>query len=328
MDIDKLSGHDFEDLVERLIKKLGFITEERKKNADGGIDIRAINEKPILKGTYIIQCKRYNNTISESIIRDLYGVVISERANKGILITNSKFSKQAKEFAKNLQIELIDGNELVKLFLENLDKKFEEINKEDAMPEKCRIVYECLEPEERRINKRREDINDKKVYLEPKFYKNIKSYTNFSNNKLEKILKIAEVLLSQINNVNTIWNSFLDNQDNYEKIRELKGQCNEIAKTMNLVENEQEQLISISPPDGFIQLHQTIINTYNPFFNFFSEFLYRLSLTAIEDLEDSRLENYLTVENGKKVINMHLTLSFDEEFKTVTRELESISKEI
>jgi hypothetical protein len=328
MDIEKLSGHDFEDLVEKLIKKLGFITEERKKSADGGIDIKAINEKPITKGTYIIQCKRYSNAISESVIRDLYGVVTSERANKGILITNSKFSKQAKKFASALPIELIDGKDLAKLFFESFGKGFEEKNEEDAMPEKCRIVYEYLEPEERRIRKRRKDINDKRVYLEPKFYRSIKAYQNYSINKIEKISKIAEVFLSQINNINTIWNSFLDNQDNYKNIKELRNWCEEIIETINLVEKEQEELISVNPPYNLSRLHQVIIDTYNPFFNFFSEFLHRLSLTKIEDLKDPRLQKYLTIENGQKVIDMHLTLSFDEKFEAISRELESISKDI
>lgn len=327
MDINNLSGHDFEDLVEKLIKQLGFITEERKRSADGGIDIKAINEQPILKGLYIIQCKRCSSNISESIIRDLYGVVTSERANKGILITNSKFSKQAKNFAKNLPIELIDGNRLIELLEKNLDKKFDRVLEEEGMPEKCRIVYECLEPDEKRINKRREDIIKKRVYLEPKFYNNYNAYNSYFQNKINKLLKMAEVLINQINNINNIWKSFTENQINYKNVLELKNQCNEIVKTMNFVENEQEMLMSTNPPDNLMGLHEAIINMYNPFFNFFSEFLYRLSLTEIEDLEDPRLEKYLTIENGKKVVDMHLTLSFDEEQKAFTRETEKLKRE-
>jgi hypothetical protein len=324
MDINNLSGHDFEDLVEKLIKKLGFITEERKRSADGGIDIKAINEQAILKGKYIIQCKRYNSTISESIIRDLYGVVTSERANKGILITNSKFSKQAKDFAENLPIELIDGNELTELFEKNLDKKFDQVHEEEGMPEKCRIVYECLEPEEKRINKKREDIINKRVYLEPKFYNNYNAYNSYFQNKMNKLLKMAEVLINQINNISNIWKSCTGNQINYRSVLELKNQCNEIVKTMNFVEKEQEDLISTNPPDNLTALHEAIINMYNPFFDFFSEFLYRLSLTAIDDLEDYRLEKYLIIENGKKVIDMHITLSFEEEQEAFSKEVEKL----
>jgi HJR/Mrr/RecB family endonuclease len=328
MDIDNISGHEFEDLVEKLIKELGFITEERKRSADGGIDIKAINEKPILKGLYIIQCKRYSSTINESIIRDLYGVVTSERANKGILITNSKFSKQAKNFAKNLPIELIDGDELTKLLEKNLDKKFNKTSKEEGMPEECRIVYEYLEPEEKRINKRRRDIINKRIYLEPKFYNNFNAYGSFFQNKTEKIPQLAEVLVNQINNINNIWKSFKENKINYKDVSELKKQCNEIVKTMNFVENEYENLISTNPPENLIGVHKAIINMYNPFFNFFSDFLFRLSLTEIEDIENPKLKKYLTIKNGKKVIDMNLALSFEEEQKTFNIETEKLSKKL
>lgn len=328
MDINNLSGHDFEDLVEKLIKQLGFITEERKRSADGGIDIRAINEQPILKGLYIIQCKRYSNTISESIIRDLFGVVTSERANKGILITNSTFSKAAKNFASNLPLELIDGHKLIELFEKNLNKKFEKEPEENLMPEKYRIVFEYLDAEEKRISKRRKDISDKRIYLEPKFYNNIEIYNNYFMKKFNKLPKITEVLISQINNLTNIWNSFSENQSNYKNIQELKNQCSEITKTMNLVENEQEELISINPPNNLIRLHAAQINMYNPLFKYFSDFLYRLSLTAIENLEDPRLKKYLTNENGKQVINMHFDIPFDEELKAISRETQFVTREL
>lgn len=48
-------------------------------------------------------------------MRDLYGVVLSENANKGIIITNSSFSKKAIEFADGKNLELIDGSTLTEL---------------------------------------------------------------------------------------------------------------------------------------------------------------------------------------------------------------------
>jgi restriction system protein len=92
-EIEDIDSHRFEDIVEELIRKMGFITEERKIGADGGIDILAHNEEPLLKGTYIIQCKRYTGNIGAPLIRDLYGVVHARNANKGILITNSDFTQ-------------------------------------------------------------------------------------------------------------------------------------------------------------------------------------------------------------------------------------------
>jgi hypothetical protein len=111
--LERLGGHEFEDLVEQLLLKMGFTTEGRKPSADGGVDIVAISSLPLVSGRYIVQCKRYDHPVSSPIIRDLYGVVMSERANKGILITTSSFTSDAVEFAHEKPIELIDGNKLI-----------------------------------------------------------------------------------------------------------------------------------------------------------------------------------------------------------------------
>lgn len=88
---------------------MGFETETTKASDDGGIDLIAYNHQPLLSGKYIIQCKRYTGSVGEPIIRDLYGVVMSERENKGILMTTGHFTKSAINFADGKPIELIDG---------------------------------------------------------------------------------------------------------------------------------------------------------------------------------------------------------------------------
>lgn len=88
---------------------MGFNVETTKASGDGGIDLIAYNSQPLLSGKYIIQCKRYTGSVGEPVIRDLYGVVTSERANKGILMTSGVFTKQAQIFAQGKPMELIDG---------------------------------------------------------------------------------------------------------------------------------------------------------------------------------------------------------------------------
>lgn len=111
-DIDTLSGVEFEKVCKRLLERMGFSVETTKASGDGGIDLIGYNTQPLLSGKYIIQCKRYAGSVGEPIIRDLYGVVTSERANKGILITTGHFTKSAISFAENKPIELIDGAQL------------------------------------------------------------------------------------------------------------------------------------------------------------------------------------------------------------------------
>lgn len=114
-DINSLSGMDFEKLCKNLLEKMNFEVSTTKQSGDGGIDLIAYNNQPMLVGKYIVQCKRYSGSVGEPIIRDLYGVVNSERANKGILITTGTFTKSAIDFSIGKQLELIDGEKLNQL---------------------------------------------------------------------------------------------------------------------------------------------------------------------------------------------------------------------
>lgn len=113
--INSLSGVEFENVCQALVEKMGLTTQTTKASGDGGIDLIAYNSQPLLSGKYIIQCKRYTGSVGEPIIRDLYGVITSERANKGILMTTGHFTKSAISFAEGKPIELIDGEKLKSL---------------------------------------------------------------------------------------------------------------------------------------------------------------------------------------------------------------------
>lgn len=110
----RLDPFEFESLIAQLLKAMGLAVEQTKKTGDGGIDVLAYSSQPIVGGHYVVQCKRYavNNKVDVSTIRDLFGVVTSERASKGVMITTSGFTQQAKEFACGKPLELIDGTAL------------------------------------------------------------------------------------------------------------------------------------------------------------------------------------------------------------------------
>jgi len=119
--LDSLSGIEFEEFITQLLKAMGFRTQVTKASGDGGVDIVAILDKPITGGRYLFQCKRFapDSLIGAPIIREFYGAVSADKkANKGILITTSGFTVQAKEFAGEVGIELIDGQGLSNLLAE------------------------------------------------------------------------------------------------------------------------------------------------------------------------------------------------------------------
>lgn len=103
------NGLDFERQVHALLKNMGFEAEITKASGDGGIDIIAHSKEHITGGKYIIQCKDWSKPVGEPPVRDLFGVVTAESANKGILITTSTFTAPAINFAAGKPLELIDG---------------------------------------------------------------------------------------------------------------------------------------------------------------------------------------------------------------------------
>ena len=54
-----------------------------------------------------------------SAVRDLYGTMMNEGANKGILVCTSGYGADAYNFSKDKPIELIDGGGLLYLLREH-----------------------------------------------------------------------------------------------------------------------------------------------------------------------------------------------------------------
>jgi len=121
--LSELSGHEFEVFIEQLIQEMGLSTIRRRQTSDGGIDIEVESLSPITGGRFLIQCKNWQNPVGVGILRDLYGNVISEGVNKGIIITTSDFTKEAKQFSSGKPIELIDGLTLNQLLLHKQETK-------------------------------------------------------------------------------------------------------------------------------------------------------------------------------------------------------------
>lgn len=111
----------FEQLVVDLIEKMdygrGTVTG---KSGDGGID-GMINEDKLGLGQIYLQAKRWQGTVPGKEIRDFAGTLDSKKSKKGIFITTSDFSNEAKEFVKTTssKIILINGKRLASLMFEH-----------------------------------------------------------------------------------------------------------------------------------------------------------------------------------------------------------------
>jgi Holliday junction resolvasome RuvABC ATP-dependent DNA helicase subunit len=124
-ELANLSGVEFERLITSLLSSMGFTAAMTKASGDGGVDIEATLDRPIVGGRYLVQCKRFGpeTLVGSPTVREFYGALVADRrAVKGILITTLGFTPQARDFAENLPIELIDGEQLARLISENYSK--------------------------------------------------------------------------------------------------------------------------------------------------------------------------------------------------------------
>ena len=114
---------DFEHLVRELFEmefaRNGGEVKVTQASRDGGVDAIVFDPDPLRGGKIVIQAKRYTNTVGVSAVRDLYGTVINEGANSGILITTSDYGHDSYEFAKDKPLKLLNGGHLLALLHKN-----------------------------------------------------------------------------------------------------------------------------------------------------------------------------------------------------------------
>lgn len=113
-----LNPFEFETLVANLFGQMGLESKLTRSSKDGGVDCVAFDKRPVLGGKVVIQAKRYRHTVGVSAVRDLFGTMMNEGANKGILVTTSGYGSDAFNFSKDKPIELIDGGGLLYLLQE------------------------------------------------------------------------------------------------------------------------------------------------------------------------------------------------------------------
>ncbi len=114
----------FERLVIELLVKMGYggsLVDAGMaigKSGDEGID-GIIKEDRLGLDAIYIQAKRWNNTVGRPEIQQFVGALAGKGARKGIFITTSKFSEQARSYLPaNVKVVLIDGAQLADYAIE------------------------------------------------------------------------------------------------------------------------------------------------------------------------------------------------------------------
>lgn len=114
--IRAMSWREFEMLCGEAYRRKGFAVQENGLGgADGGIDLilRRSGE------TWLVQCKRWKTfKVGVKEVRELYGILAAERADRGIFITCGEYTLDALAFAVGKPLDLVDGPALLELVRE------------------------------------------------------------------------------------------------------------------------------------------------------------------------------------------------------------------
>ena len=107
----------FERLCQRILRESDFIeVNVTGKSGDGGIDGNGIIRLGgLISFPVLFQCKRWQGNVGPNVVRDFRGAM-SGRADKGLILTTSRFTQEARREATRdgaPPIDLIDGELLI-----------------------------------------------------------------------------------------------------------------------------------------------------------------------------------------------------------------------
>lgn len=104
---------DFEEYCAELLRSMGYRVRVTPKGRDGGYDLEL--ERGGFR--YIAECKCYEPaaSIGRPYLQKLEGANAVVRAEGKVFITTARYSRDAREYARQTNIELIDGPVLVDL---------------------------------------------------------------------------------------------------------------------------------------------------------------------------------------------------------------------
>lgn len=115
----------FEQLVVDLLVAMGYGGSQADagkaigRSGDGGID-GVIKEDRLGLDTIYLQAKRWDATVGRPVVQAFVGSLAGQHARRGVLITTSDFSGEARKYVEGIdqRIILIEGAELARLMFE------------------------------------------------------------------------------------------------------------------------------------------------------------------------------------------------------------------
>lgn len=110
--IDKLNGRAFERYLTVQFRHLGYHVTLTSYSHDYGADLvlRKWGKK------IVVQAKRYERNVGITAVQEVVGSIAYYKADRAMVVTNSNFTKSARDLAKRNEVELWGRKEMQKKF--------------------------------------------------------------------------------------------------------------------------------------------------------------------------------------------------------------------
>lgn len=106
----------FEALLGEAYRRKGYrVVETGRGGADGGVDLALTREGALT----VLQAKHWRSTkVGVTVVRELLGVMTAKKAAAGIVVTSGRYTDEARRFARESGVELVDGTALQAMLAE------------------------------------------------------------------------------------------------------------------------------------------------------------------------------------------------------------------
>ena len=115
VDIDRISGYDFERVLKSLFEKMGYHVIHTTLSNDQGADL--IVEKFGVKT--VVQAKNWQNNVTNSGIQEVVAAIKHYDAHRAMVISSSGFTPSARDLAQSNKVILWDRSILISMLDEN-----------------------------------------------------------------------------------------------------------------------------------------------------------------------------------------------------------------
>ncbi|MEH7248235.1 restriction endonuclease [Neobacillus niacini] len=113
-DIDRMNGIEFEHYLKELYQSRGYTAEVTSASGDYGADLLLKKDGRKI----VVQAKRYAKDVGIKAVQEVMGAKSYYRAEEARVVSNSYFTKAARELAAKGQVMLVNRDELIDYILQ------------------------------------------------------------------------------------------------------------------------------------------------------------------------------------------------------------------